>query len=475
MNLTGSLPLSLALLLPGVVFAQDMPEANRISGHFKVGESATSKLPDGTLVDIYLRTGTVYLVRVGGPRGKYFEVKRSDVLSKEFAGGATTFSVTGGTGGAAGILDGNGGGSALDISADAELTLTWTTTMSFDGTIKDGASKKAFKLERRISIPPKNPTAFDAKNPSYSKIGRHIRSAPKYPNTGDYERVFWDAWGPVFYRGRMFRGKKARLLAIASDPGPTEGLPFVRRSLVGDAGQRTQGFLEKLGLTESYVLVNGFTYPTHPSKISQGRKLFNDFPEQLKWRNDFYDLILERNELQGIMIFGGQAETAFKKWNKSRMDRGLPDLKTVLTVVKGPHPSSARGDWDSFASKNLAKGWSAAIDALRKVITPDDKDLALQPNYGMVFSEVDYGEIPPADLPKASQKFPFIRDNSFTRNKNKGTGRRNNSVKRKGSLWMELELVDKSKVYIRAMGENRFNHNLTPKFKTTTEKPAEFN
>ena len=61
-------------------------------------------------------------------------------------------------------------------------------------------------------------------------------------------------------------------------------MPFVRRSLVGDAGQRVQGFMEKLGITESYTLVNAFTYPTRPSRISVGRKLMTEVPEQLKWR-----------------------------------------------------------------------------------------------------------------------------------------------------------------------------------------------
>ena len=41
-------------------------------------------------------------------------------------------------------------------------------------------------------------------------------------------------------------------LGITSDPGPAECLPFARRALIGDSGQKTQGFLAKLGLTRSY-------------------------------------------------------------------------------------------------------------------------------------------------------------------------------------------------------------------------------
>jgi len=48
-------------------------------------------------------------------------------------------------------------------------------------------------------------------------------------------------WGPVFYRER--RDGSARVLCIASDPGPTERI--AGRSLVGNAGQRVQGLLSK--------------------------------------------------------------------------------------------------------------------------------------------------------------------------------------------------------------------------------------
>ena len=54
------------------------------------------------------------------------------------------------------------------------------------------------------------------------------------------------------------------MLCIASDPGPTERI--AGRTLVGDAGQRVQGFLTKLGLTRSYALVNAFAYALLPSR-----------------------------------------------------------------------------------------------------------------------------------------------------------------------------------------------------------------
>src|SRR5215208_3485941 len=77
---------------------------------------------------------------------------------------------------------------------------------------------------------------------------------------------FWFDWGPVFYRGRL--DASARVLCIASDPGPTERI--AGRSLVGNAGQRVQGFLAKLGLTRSYVCLNAYALALIPSQAAGG-------------------------------------------------------------------------------------------------------------------------------------------------------------------------------------------------------------
>src|SRR5215216_1596813 len=76
-------------------------------------------------------------------------------------------------------------------------------------------------------------------------LGTFFDSVPDPSEPDD----FWFDWGPVFYRGRL--DGSARVLCVASDPGPTERI--AGRSLVGNAGQRVQGLLAKLGLTRSYV------------------------------------------------------------------------------------------------------------------------------------------------------------------------------------------------------------------------------
>jgi hypothetical protein len=62
--------------------------------------------------------------------------------------------------------------------------------------------------------------------------------------------------GPIFHRGRL--DGSARVLVVGQDPVQHETV--VRRILVGEAGRRQQGFLAKLGIIRSYVLINTFLY-----------------------------------------------------------------------------------------------------------------------------------------------------------------------------------------------------------------------
>jgi uracil-DNA glycosylase len=48
---------------------------------------------------------------------------------------------------------------------------------------------------------------------------------------------------------------------VGQDPAQHEAV--VRRILVGTAGRRLQGFLTRLGLDRSYVMVNTFAYSVY--------------------------------------------------------------------------------------------------------------------------------------------------------------------------------------------------------------------
>src|SRR5688500_7836888 len=66
-------------------------------------------------------------------------------------------------------------------------------------------------------------------------------------------------WGPIFHRGRL--DGTARVLVLGQDPATHETI--TRRILVGEAGQRVQGLLARVGITTSYVMVNTFLYSVY--------------------------------------------------------------------------------------------------------------------------------------------------------------------------------------------------------------------
>jgi len=204
-------------------------------------------------------------------------------------------------------------------------------------------------------------------------VAAHFAALPSYAAHREY---FWYDWGPVFYRGRLDRS--AKVLGVASDPGPTEQVAC--RTLVGDAGQRVQGFLTKLGLTRSYVLVNAHPYALHQEFFDQGKRLLDDSPF-LEWRNELLDLIVGPS-LQAIVAFGAQAQRAVQL-------RENPPAG--ISVENVPHPSNHN-------EATTATAYAAAVARLRSIVTPDPGGSTTGPNYSADFTEADYAAIPRHDL-----------------------------------------------------------------------------
>ena len=204
-------------------------------------------------------------------------------------------------------------------------------------------------------------------------VADHLANVPSYQAHRD---LFWYDWGPIFYRGRM--DGSAKVLCIASDPGPTERV--AGRTLVGDAGQRVQGFLTKLGLTRSYACVNAYAYALLPSRAQDAIPILSE-PAQRTWRNALFDLVTGPS-LQAVVAFGQQARIAVEQW----------DTKPDVMIKQVPHPSSRD-------AKRLIDEWRAAIIDLRGAVSPDPDGNAAAPNYAGNFAETDYARIPPGDLP----------------------------------------------------------------------------
>lgn len=298
--------------------------------------------------------------------------------------------------GLANVLTGPGGSLVARLQVLDRNTLQGTLTDAESGAVTRVA------LARRVLLPrsPGELEEHDA-GPSPALAAIFARN----PDYAEFRSAYWYDFGPVFYRGRL--DGSARVLCIASDPGPTECLPFVRRCLVGDAGQRVQGFLNKIGLDRSYVLVNANTYALRPSQATAGARNMRK-PEQIAWREELYTAVAGQ-KLEAIVIFGAQARQAFKLWANKPANVPVIDL---------PHPSS-------HDPQVLVDAYRDAVTRLRGVVTPDDASLLALPNYGPEWREEDYARIPRRDLPEEAPA--YIGDDSWGR---ADSPRHNNCVKR---------------------------------------------
>ena len=218
------------------------------------------------------------------------------------------------------------------------------------------------------SYDPGPPAAFAA----------HFAALPDY---AAIKEDFWFDWGPIFYRGRL--DGSAKIICVASDPGPTERV--AGRTLVGNAGQRVQGFLKKIGITSSYVCVNGFAFALFPGKLSKGIAAL-DLPEQTAWRNTLFEK-LKNSKTEAVIAFGAVAQKAVGLWP------GTAGLKVEQTYHPSYHTTKPGSD------KTMLTDWNRVVKELRGIVTPDPGADQHVPLYGDTFSESDYAPIPKTDLP----------------------------------------------------------------------------
>ena len=115
---------------------------------------------------------------------------------------------------------------------------------------------------------------------------------------------FRSLWGPIFYRGRA--NGTARLLVIGQDPAQTEAV--TRRILSGQAGRRVQGFVEKLGYSQSYLMINAFLYGIHDQSMALPH--LND-PDILAYRNKWLEAAFAPGKIEAVVTFG---TPAFNAW-----------------------------------------------------------------------------------------------------------------------------------------------------------------
>jgi hypothetical protein len=217
--------------------------------------------------------------------------------------------------------------------------------------------------------------------------------AQEYPGADVYPPdAFRIEWGPIFHRGRL--DGSARLLVIGQDPGQHECV--VRRILVGAAGQRVQGFLAKLGIESSYVMVNAFVYCVFGQHSADRHR---DDPGIVAYRHRWFDALLVGSQVEAVVSFGTLADRAFRAWRRSPAGAALD-----LPYQALPHPtspeSSAGDDLDRLAdaTKRMLRRWNAGLEHLAGALAHPDVVRELVP-YGDSLTAGDLVPIPPRDLP----------------------------------------------------------------------------
>jgi len=190
-----------------------------------------------------------------------------------------------------------------------------------------------------------------------------------------HPKQFRVEFGPVYYRGRL--DGTARVLIIGQDPSTDEIL--AQRTLVGNAGQRVQGLLRKLGLHRSYLMLNTFLFGIYGQFTKPIATLSASDP-LLAYRNRLFDQVRNTNALAAVIAFGNGAGHAADHWP------GAP----ALPVFRLLHPTAHTGVTDN---------WNSQLPALLAAIEPDPGAATDATPYTADFAAADSADIPRQDLP----------------------------------------------------------------------------
>jgi hypothetical protein len=253
------------------------------------------------------------------------------------------------------------------------------------------------------------PTAFDpgyAEEPFRTLVAGYP-GANAYPTTG-----FRLEWGPVFHRGRL--DGTAHVLVIGQDPAQHETI--ARRILVGEAGHRLQGFLFKLGIDRSYVMVNTFLYSVlgSASRNAAATRIAT-------YRHKWLDALFAQEPIEAVVTLGTLADKAWQRWAATAAGKAVSPTYAHITHPTAPESAAGRrqGNRDELIAKMLAN-WNAGLQTLGPGIAHPDRKRRLVP-YGTRFADGEKKPIPMADLPAGSPAWMATDDGWADR---AGAGRR---------------------------------------------------
>ena len=205
------------------------------------------------------------------------------------------------------------------------------------------------------------------------------RQAPLRAYINHPSNRFHCTFGPVFYRGRL--DGTARVLIIGQAPSVDD--VFARRAWIGQSGQQMQGFLRKMGITRSYVMINTFLYGVRGPFDRALRRIALE-TAICEYRNIILDNILRTNALEAVIAVGEAAQTAVEHWDDLQYF-GVPVFSVTHPSARGQNVSQVLGNWQR------------ALDDLRVVVRPEvDVDA---PPYRDDITPDDILRIPRGDLP----------------------------------------------------------------------------
>jgi hypothetical protein len=230
-----------------------------------------------------------------------------------------------------------------------------------------------------------------------------------YPGTETYPaEAFRTEWGPVFHRGRL--DGSARVLVIGQDPAQHETI--ARRILVGEAGHRFQGFLARLGIDRSYVMINTFLYSVYGQ--AGGTKHQND-AGIIEYRNRWLDALTAGSNIELAVSLGGLADNAWAQWKATASGAAANLAHARITHPTQPE-SSSKGNAAKRATaiRDMLANWNAALQALKPSLAHPDTPRPLT-LYGDAFQTGDLVDIPEADLPAGSPPWMLGAANWATR------------------------------------------------------------
>ena len=226
--------------------------------------------------------------------------------------------------------------------------------------------------------------------PPFDQLCRDYPGSDIYPASD-----FRTEWGPVFHRGRL--DGSARVVLIGQDPAQHEEM--ARRILIGTAGHRIQGFLAKLGIDRSYVMVNTFLYSVYGQ---QGGERHQADPGITAYRNRWLDALLSSGQVEAVIALGSLANEAWKAWQSTISGKLFKGAYAHITHPTEPEGAS-KGNRQKLAAGITAMlhSWNVGLKALSPAISHPDTARALVP-YGHAFAPGDYVAIPAIDLPAGS-------------------------------------------------------------------------